>query len=799
MSRPNVRSSQALLNANDEKSVNVLDIVKYLLFYWRWFVLVIILFVCYFFYQYSKSPFIYQQSMSVMIKTPVNSQLSMKMSRFSGLMAPVSVTNEILQFKSKELMKRVVSKLHANVSYTVHEGLRDNELYKNAPIRVAFDDTKDGFIMMTVVLHNAEKATLTLWPKSANEKSYLVKLNVPVNIGGEKMTVYATENLGASWYGRSIRVQRLPAETMAASFSSNLSISQTKDDASIIDFSLNDFSATRAADVLNELVATYNQQTIEDKTRIAANTEAFIRERLGIIESELGNVESQIEEKQVANGGEDISAQGGKYISQSDQYEDQSKEIATQIRLNNMVKQYLMNSSKVNDLIPSNIGLEDVNVVSQINQYNSVLLKRNRLREGGNDRNPAVAELNNTLKELRRSIIAAINNSYSNLSVRKKDATEQGSIARSKAVQVPGRQRQMLSIERQQKVKEDLYIFLLNKREENSLSRVQAEDNAQLVDPPAGSYSPIAPTLYKKLLMGVGCGILLPAVVLLVILMLDTNVRTRKEIEDAVDVPFLAQIPFAKDAQMNKNQISIRSQGHDALSESFRILRTNLGFLGVDTEPQRVITFTSFSPGAGKTFTSVNVAASLTQINKKVVVVDLDLRKGTLSNNANVKHVKGITHYLADTSVTLDDVLIHDAPSEGIDMVPIGIIAPNPVELLLSKRLDQLISELKARYDYIVVDNVPLGVVADTVIINRITDITIFVVRSGKLDRRQLPELQRIYEEKRLTNMAVLLNGIKPSGHSYGYGYGYGSYGYGYGTYGGEDEQKPWWKFWRNK
>lgn len=779
-----------------EKSINVLDIIKYLLYYWKWYMLVICLFVFYFYYEYSKTQYVYQQSMNVMIKTPTNAQLSMRLSRYSGL-APVNVTNEILQFKSKELMRKVVRQLNTNINYTINQGLRENELYRQSPIRVEYDKDKDVFISMWVKLEDNGKLNVTLWPKSPNEKTFQASFNQKFEINDIALMISSTDKFSSGWIGKTIKVQIVPVNSAAAMFSNNLAISQTREDASVITFSLNDYSTSRAADILHEMVIEYNKQTIEDKTKVAINTEAFIKERLALIEEELNSVESQLEQKKVENGGEDLSSYGDRYLSESISSEGQIKQLETQIYLANMVKDYLQNSLKDNDLIPVNMGLEDANINLQINQYNDLLLKRNRFVDSGNEQNPIVEELNNSLKELRKNINLSVDNILSNLSTTKGITEEEMYSARSIAQEMPGKLRQLLTIERERKVKDDLYVFLLNRREENALSRVTAEDNAQFVDLPSGSSAPVSPVLYKKLAIAIGCGLLFPSVVLLIILMLDTNVRTRKEIEDVVDVPFLAEIPFSKDVQGNDNQITIRSQGHDSLSESFRILRTNLGFMGVDTEPQRVITFTSFSSGAGKTFSSVNVAASLIQINKKVVIVDLDLRKGTLSFDADVKTEKGITHYLSDSTLNVDDIIIKDKPGIGIDMVPIGIIAPNPVELLLSKRLDQLISELKIKYDYIVVDNVPLGVVADSTIINRITDITIFVVRSGKLDKRQLPELQRIYEEKRLTNMAVLLNGVKPSGHNYGYGYGYGGYGYGsYGGYGYGKKKKSWWNFW---
>lgn len=320
------------------------------------------------------------------------------------------------------------------------------------------------------------------------------------------------------------------------------------------------------------------------------------------------------------------------------------------------------------------------------------------------------------------------------------------------------------------------------------------DNNARVLDSVSGSNIPISPNKYKKLLLGVGCGVIVPSVILLMMLVLDTGVHNRKEVEAIVSAPFLADIPQTAKPAVSADEVVIRARGLDALSEAFRILRTNLGFMVSQSQERKVITLTSFNIGAGKTFISINLAASLVQTEKKIVLLDLDLRKGKLSEMSHCRHVKGVAHYLSNSSIVADDIIIQDALGEGLDLIPIGVIAPNPTELLLSKRLDELIAILRERYDYIIVDNVPIGLVADASVVNRITDLTLFIVRVGKLDRRQLPELERLYQEHKLTNMAVVLNGTEKGSSGYGYGYSYG-YGYGYTN----QKKKGGWLSWMKK
>ena len=761
----------------EEKSINIVDLFVYLVVHWKWYLLSILLFGGCFWYIYCKTPFTYSRVAIVMIKTPANSRSTMQLnnSDFTGL---VNVASEILQFKSKELMRKVIDRLQANISYTVYDGLRPVELYTESPVRVTFLDAgMDEAHSLSVTPKSRQQVELADFSRGMEQRK-VVNLNDTIHTALGRLIVFAAENYGESSFGKPVLVTCKPPEEMVSFWLYNLAIKQMSGDAALLHLTMNDLSPTRAADILDMLITIYNEEAIKDKNRIAVNTAEFIKERLQIIEHELGSVETDIEDLKRANNGVDIDMAAGMYIQDSREYESSIKELDTQLQLVTFIKQYLQDSSKEDELIPSNIGLEDLNIETQISRYNETLLRRNRLMNGSSSNNPVVQELNRTMQTMKLNIYRALDNLSASLRLKKQDYSLQENRVRQKVQAVPRKQREMLSIERQQKVKESLYIFLLNKREENALSQAMVDNNARVLDPVSGSNIPISPNKYKKLLLGVGCGVIVPSVILLLMLMLDTGVHNRKEIESIVNAPFLADIPQTPKAMANVHEVVVRARGLDALSESFRILRTNLGFMLSQTQERKVITLTSFNIGAGKTFISINLAASLVQTENKIVLLDLDLRKGKLSEMAHCRQVKGVAHYLSDSSVEVTDIIVQDAFGEGLDLVPIGVIAPNPTELLLSKRLDKLVVELKERYDYIIVDNVPIGLVADATVVNRITDLTLFIVRVGKIDRRQLPELERLYQEHKLNNMAVVLNGTEKGSSGYGYGYGY-NYGYG--------------------
>lgn len=775
---------QKNINRKDnEKSINLIDILMYLAVNWKWFLFSVLLFVGYTLFSYYRAPFVYSRSSKVIIKDADKSSQSLtRMNRTYSYRDPSNVASEMLQFRSKELMRKVVDRLHTDVSYTVKDNFRVKELYQESPVSVSLLD-----------MHADSTVALLVTPK--DEKQVYIsatlgnlKLNQTADLGDTlrtsvgRIVVNALKNYKASAFGKKIKVTKYSRESMMEYYLSNLKVSQPDEDAPVLQIMVNDYSAKRAEDMVSMLVAIFNEDAVEDKNQVAMNTAEFIKGRLDIIEGDLGSVETDLETRQKANDGMDLELASELYTRNILKYTEMANNIDVQLKVITSIKRNLGDLNKAEDFIPSNT-VEDQTVQNQIVRYNELLLKRKRLLENSTANNPVVQEMSRSMESMRVNLVQVMDNVISNLNMQKMAISSEGNLARKKVLGVPEKSKQLGSVSRQQKVKENLYVYLLNKREDNALSLATTDDNARTFDPPSGARSPIYPNLYKKLLMGIGGGIAVPTVILLTILMLDTRVYTRKDIEDQIDVSFLAEIPQVGNKK-DYNRILVHTGGRDALSEAFRILRTNMEFIATQTE-KKVITLTSFNVGAGKTFVTSNLAASLVQTGKKVIVLDLDLRKGTISKRLGQGYMKGVAHYLSNPSVKVDDIIQKSNLAE-VDLIPIGVVAPNPVELLLDKRLDELTVELRKRYDYIIVDSVPVGVVADTNIINRISDLTVFVVRSGKLDRRQLPELERLYQEQKYTNLTVLLNGVLKDKRGYGYGYGYG--------YGNEEHKKSWWK-----
>lgn len=765
----------------NDTGINLVDLLAYFASKWKWFLLSVLVCGGIAWYHYARSPLVYFRSATVIIKDPSNKTSTTGLDRFDNIINKVNVANEILQFRSKKLMREVLQRLHADISYQLEDGLRSNELYNQSPVLLSFPDAlPEQHFAFTVTLKDKKSLVLSDFNGIDVKSDFTVEMYDTVTLSrGMRVVATPTNYYSDSWTETPIRVAKLPMESMVNYYKSALGIQQEEEESSILTLALKDGSAARAEDILNTLINVYNEEAIKDKNQVAVNTADFINDRLIIIENELGGVESELETFKQRNQIVDIASSAGMYMSESQKYNTDALELETQLRLANFIKDYLTDPAKETDLIPSNTGIGDMNIESQINLYNTAKLKRDHLIDDSSANNPVVLELNNSLRAMKQNIIRAVDNMIVSLNVQRSDAQSREMRAQNRITSIPTKERKMLSIERQQKVKEALYLFLLNKREENALSQAMADNNARVIDGAEGSNSPISPNRNRILLLGLLVGLAIPSLACLGILFLDTRVHSRKDVEDIVSVPYLGEIPQDKEAgKLNEQEspfLLAKEQRDSTVSEAFRILRTNMAFMARKDLPQQVIIFTSLNEGAGKTFISKNLGMSLVLAKKKVILIDMDIRRGTLSRQLHL-HKTGLTNYLADATLSAEDIIQHQ---DGFDIIAAGAIAPNPAELLMDERLDNLVTELRRRYDYIVVDSVPVGIIADATISNRIADLTIFVARAGRLDRRQLPEIEQLYKENKLHNMALVLNGADLH-RRYGY-YGYYGYSYKYG------------------
>ena len=769
-----------------ESEISIVDIFHLVIANWYWFVLSILICAGIAFFYLKSSSKVYSRKASVLIRDDSKGGSISESTAFadiSFLGGKRNVDNEVLVFQSRHLMEKVARRLHLDMSYKVKNGLREDELYTHSPITVLFPESEERQVIeMTVT--PVDSATVRLSDFSLSIAGEEIRsaevvdarLNDTISTPVGTMVVTPTLYYTDTYYGKPVYITKSNMEKVVEGYLRRINISLASKTATIINLVLDDVSTARAEDILNMLIAVYNEDVINDKNQIAVNTSKFINDRLIIIERELGSVDANIESFKRENQLTDITSETGMYLQNTSRYKQEGLSLENQLSIVKYIKEYLVDPQKGSDLIPANTGISDNSVESQIKEYNDMLLKRDKLVAGSSNKNPIVIDLNNSLGAMKQTIIRSVDNLIVGLNIQLKNIREQEEQTTKRIEAVPTQQKYVLTVERQQKIKEELYLYLLNKREENALTQAITESNARIIDPASGSSVPVAPKSMMILLAAIVLGGTIPMIVLWLLNVTDTKVRTRKELDNILTIPFLGDIPrHGTRKGEDTDAIVVHESGRDSVSEAFRIIRTNMEFMRVKSDNLQVVMFTSANPGAGKTFVSSNLAMSIAQTNKKVVLVDVDIRKGTLSGIfSNPSGRMGFTHYLSGHTDNLDDIIGVSEEYDKLDIVFSGPVPPNPAELLLSERFDYFISELRKRYDYIIVDNVPAGMVADASIVNRVADLTIFVVRSGVMDRRQLPELEKMYREEQLRNMSVILNGVSSERRGYGYGYGYG-------------------------
>ena len=740
------------------------------------------------------TPPVYTRSASLLIKEEGKGN---SLSDVSGVLGDIdffqtntNVNNEIQSLQSPAVMYDVVKRLHLDINYTKDGSFYDQVLYgKDCPYEVSFIDLPDN-----------EDLSFTIYPASSNkgvqvgdfvrgEEESGQTVNVLFNDTTEtpvgKLIVKPVLHDTVA-YKEPVYVSRIGLQAATTAYASQLTVALSDEKSTVINLSFQDVCIQRAEDVLNTLIAVYNENWIKDKNQIAVSTSMFINDRLGVIEQDLGNVDEDISSFKSENLLPDVQAAASMYMTQSSETQTQILAINTQLSMARYIRNYLTNTTSKNQLLPANSGIESSGIEQQIAEYNTMQLRRNDLVANSSESNPLVVDLDESLQNMRGAIVTSVDNLIVTLNTQLRSLQQSEKQTTARIADNPSQGKYLLSVERQQKVKEALYLFLLQKREENELSQAFTAYNTRVITPPVGSMFPTAPIKRNILLVAFVLGLLIPVVIIFVRENMNTKIRGRKDLEN-LSLPFVGEIPLAfrkKELKSEAKNILIKQGSRDIVNEAFRVLRTNLEFMLDRKEDGKasIILFTSFNPGSGKTFLTINTAACLSLKQKRVLVIDGDLRHGSASAYVG-RPSKGLSDSLGKRENDIDHLIVGNPAYPGLSILPVGTIPPNPTELLAEPRLAELVETLRIRYDYILIDCPPVEIVADTQIIEKLADRTLFVVRAGLLERDMLPELQRMYEEKRYKNMALILNGTEGGGSRYGYRYGYKySYHYGYGN-----------------
>ena len=767
---------------------------------WYWFAISLFITLTIAVLYLLSTPPIYTRTAAILVKDNSKSSSSTgAMSDFSDLgifKSNTNINNELLTLKSPTLMTEVVNRLGLNETFTIRKGLKNVDLYKVSPVTITFCDKIEVPLSFTIKFSSKEAFAISELEISGEDigETLSAQMGDSIQTSAGIMIVSPTQEFTDAFIGTSIRYVRGSVRAAVDTYSNALVAELGNEDATIINLSINDTSIRKAEDILNTLIEVYNENWIRDKNQIAVSTSQFISDRLGVIESELGHVDENISSYKSEHLLPDVQAASSLYMAQS---AENNKELST---LNNQLStaQYIrreLNTKQLDQTLPANSGIVSANIETQISEYNNLVLDRNRLIANSSEKNPLVKNMASSLQSMQRTIIQSVDNLIVSLNTQIRSLRRQEEATTNRLASNPNQAKYLLSVERQQKVKEELYLYLLQKREENELSQAFTAYNTRLITAPRGSMFPTAPRKMNILLVAFAVGLLVPAVGIFMKENMNTKVRGRKDLEN-LSIPFIGEIPqysgtkkkwweFKHRKRQDMKTIEVNEGNRNIINEAFRVLRSNMDFMASKDNNQHVFVLTSFNPGSGKSFLAINIAISFAIKKKKILIIDGDLRHRTVSSYVDSPN-KGLSDYLNNQIEDWKEIIVSYKGYTNLHILPIGTIPPNPTELLEDSKLSMLIEALRPEYDYIFIDCPPVDIVADAQIIEKWADRTIFVVRSGLLDRSMLSELENMYTGKRFKNLSMILNGTESTGGRYGYRYGYH---YGYASYYGSKDK----------
>lgn len=780
-----------------EEYITLKEIFRLCLIRWKWFLFSLLITVGGAVVYLFVTPVEYKSSASILIKERDKSGVlsAQDIGGFAdmGLFSRnTNVHNELVSLKSPATLLEVIKRLNLDIDYKVGGQFHESTLYgSDLPILISidrFDDTLewsltltvrgDGMVELSDMIFDGElrgEGEVFLGEMVDSISTPLGIVSVGVN------SAYSDEK--SIQTPLTIRVSRTSLSATMAECQKRLQVGLINDRTSILELSYTDVSTERAEDFLDTLIAVYNENWVKDKNKIAMSTSQFINERLGVIEQELGAVDSNISSFKSKNLIPDVRTASEMYMTQADEAGAQILALSNQLYMVRYIRSHIT-GRQGRELLPANSSINSPAIEKEISEYNGILLQRNRLVSNSSEQNPLVIDMDRTLKAMRQSILLSMDNQINSLSNQIRTLRTRKKQTTSRIASSPTQAQYLLSVERQQKIKEALYLFLLQKREENELSQAFTAYNTRVITPPMSAVDPIFPRKRNILLGAILLGLLVPMAIIYIHELADTKVRGRKDLE-GMATPFLGEIPQSGDSKglramkrrrkHEQYEIIVQAQNRNAINEAFRVTRANLEFmLGVDCR-QKVMMLTSLNGGSGKTFVTMNLAASFAINNKRTIVIDLDMRRGMLSTYVDRPEV-GLSGFFCGQVEEWHSIVVPSRDLPGLHVLPVGWIPPNPTELLYSNKLSQLLDELRQEYDYIFIDCPPVEIVADAYIIEKLVDKVIFVVRAGLIDRDMLPVVDAFYNNKKLNNMALILNGTSSIHGNHGYGYDYKQY-----------------------
>ena len=782
-----------------EENIDVKELLFKYLIHWPWFVgTVVACLIAAWVYLYMSTP-VYNISATVLIKDDKKGGSAGMLSGLEslGLDGMVSssqnIDNEIEVLRSKTIVKEVVEDLGLYISYTDEDEFPSRNMYKTSPVQVSLTPQEADLLEEPMIVEMAlqPQGSMDVNVKIAGnkyqkhfeklpavfptDKGTLAFFLTPDSVLSSKRTLEETTDSEKTTRNITATINKPLA--VAKWCCKNMTIEPTSKTTSVAVISLKNSNVERGKDFINKLLEMYNINTNNDKNEVAQKTAEFINERISIISKELGSTEKDLESFKRGAGITDLTSDAQIALTGSAEYEKKRVENQTQINLLQDLQKYMQNEAY--EVLPSNIGLQDVNLAAAINRYNEVLVERKRLLRTSTENNPTIINLDTSISAMKENVQVSLDRVLRGLFITKADLDREASRYSRRISEAPGQEREFVSIARQQEIKAGLYLMLLQKREENAITLAATANNAKIIDDAIADDAPVSPRSKITYLIALILGVGIPVGVIYLLELTKFKIEGRADVEKLTSAPIVGDIPLTDEKQ---GAIAVFENQNNLMSETFRNVRTNLQFmLGND---KKVILVTSTVSGEGKSFISGNLAISLSLLGKKVVIVGLDIRKPGLNKVFNIsKKEQGITQYLANPEKNLMDLVQPSDVSKNLYILPGGTVPPNPTELLARDGLDKAIETLKKNFDYVILDTAPVGMVTDTLLIGRVADLSVYVCRADYTRKNEYTLINELIDGNKLPNLCTVINGLDLKKRKYGYYYGYGKYGkyYGYG------------------
>lgn len=748
--------------------------------YWYWFVLCFIICTVIAYSSLRYSTPLYVVSSTIVISQEDNlSDAGLSVFKDLGInQTQDQIENEIQILKSKTLIKNVITKLNLNVQYFYEGRVLDVEEYRNPAVRIDFL-VPDSILYQRYGIFNVKVDSATSFSfvdEDGNEIS-THEFGAPVETSVGTALVTPNQQDVNQLVGKITKVKLLPLRSLVDSYRARLNIGVVGQNSSVLQIAMNDAVIARAEDFIDNLIEAYSIRTIKEKNETSDKTAQFIDERLDEISKNLANVDSQAAQYMSKYGiSDDVSGSSERLANVATENKREIALYETQMLLVQSTIDFISNKQSKNDLIPSNLGIDDSGITTDIGKYNTLVLQRKRLLKTSTLQNPIVIKIDDQLAGLRDVLFQNLNSFKERVSIKLNSVVSRDKAYQSKLFKAPKRQKDLREIGREQGVTEQLYLYLLQKKEEADITSHITVSNSRVIDKASPvSLLPVSPNKKSTYLLSTLLSLLIPFVSIYAKELLNTRVRSKKDVVELVTAPMIGTIPKSKE----KDKFVINKTSRSPISEAFRILRTNIDFLlaGVDKKTGKVIFTTSSISGEGKTFISSNIAKTLRLSGKKVAYIGSDLRFPKFHEVIDLpdgKLTAGFSNFITDPDLAVTDVIYREKSDDPLDIIPSGIIPPNPTGLLMNDRVEEMFTYLEENYDYIVVDTAPVSLVTDTLLISSYADLTIYVVKENYSDKRLLTIPEKYYQDKRLVNLAILLNYASSNmSGAYGYGYGY--------------------------